>query len=133
MQTFKQMLCRTMMYVFLICFLKNLIEKNKLIYIPRITATLVKDIPFSAIYWSLTEYFVSYIKKQDAEYEKRKNFVKKFVYPFICGCLSSTITTFITHPLDIIKTNLQARCIDIIHKSDFDYKKIKNYDMYTKE
>ncbi|SBT31094.1 mitochondrial carrier protein [Plasmodium ovale wallikeri] len=29
---------------------------------------------------------------------------------------------------DIIKTNMQARCIDIIHKSDFDYKKIKNYD-----
>ncbi|CAX63916.1 hypothetical protein PFAG_00638 [Plasmodium falciparum Santa Lucia] len=107
-------------------------RKVKINLYKGITSTLVRDIPFSAIYWSLNEYFVSYIKKQDAEYEKRKNFVKKFVYPFICGCLSSTITTFITHPLDIIKTNLQARCIDIIHKSDFDYKKIKNYDMYTK-
>ncbi|VWU49079.1 mitochondrial carrier protein, putative [Hepatocystis sp. ex Piliocolobus tephrosceles] len=94
-----------------------------------ITSTLVRDIPFSAIYWSLNEYFVNYIKKNDPEYEKRKNFVKKFIYPFICGCVSSTITTFITHPLDIIKTNMQARCIDIIHRNDFDYKKIKNYDL----
>ncbi|SBT75446.1 mitochondrial carrier protein, putative [Plasmodium ovale] len=106
-------------------------KKNRKIKInlyKGITSTLIRDIPFSAIYWSMNEYLVNYIKKKDSEYERRKKFIKKFVYPFICGCLSSTITTFITHPLDIIKTNMQARCIDIIHKSDFDYKKIKNYD-----
>ncbi|GAW79254.1 mitochondrial carrier protein [Plasmodium gonderi] len=110
-------------------------KKNRKIKInlyKGITSTLIRDIPFSAIYWSLNEYLVSYIKKIDSEYEKRKKFVTKFVYPFICGCLSSTITTFITHPLDIIKTNMQARCIDIIHKSDFDYRKIKNYDSHSR-
>ncbi|SBT70361.1 mitochondrial carrier protein, putative [Plasmodium malariae] len=103
-------------------------RKIKINLYKGITSTLVRDIPFSAIYWSLNEYLVSYIKKKDSEYERRKKIIKKFLYPFICGCLSSTITTFITHPLDIIKTNMQARCIDIIHKSDFDYRKIKNYD-----
>lgn len=97
-----------------------------------ITSTLIRDIPFSAIYWSLNEYLVNYLEKRDLEFEKRKTVVKKILYPFICGCISSTLTTFITHPLDIIKTNLQARCIDIIHKSEFDYKKIKNYDVSWK-
>ncbi|CRG98146.1 mitochondrial carrier protein, putative [Plasmodium gallinaceum] len=107
-------------------------RKVKINIYKGITSTLIRDIPFSALYWSLNEYLVSYIKKNDTEFEKRKKFIKKFVYPFICGCLSSTITTFITHPLDIIKTNMQARCIDIIHKSEFDYRKIKNYDIYSR-
>ncbi|SCM01818.1 mitochondrial carrier protein, putative [Plasmodium chabaudi chabaudi] len=107
-------------------------KKNRRIKInlyKGITSTLIRDIPFSAIYWSMNEYLVNYIKRKDKEYENRKNYIKKFVYPFICACLSSTITTFITHPLDIIKTNMQARCIDIIHKNDFDHRKIKNYDL----
>ncbi|CAG9483243.1 mitochondrial carrier protein, putative [Plasmodium vivax] len=107
-------------------------RKIKINFYKGITSTLIRDIPFSAIYWSLNEYLVSYIKKVDSEYEKRKKFITKFVYPFICGCLSSTITTFLTHPLDIIKTNMQARCIDIIHKSDFDHRKIKNYDSHSR-
>lgn len=110
-------------------------EKNRRIKVnvyKGVTSTLIRDIPFSAIYWSLNEYLVSFIKKRDLEFENRKNIVKKIIYPFICGCISSTVTTFITHPLDIIKTNLQARCIDVIHKSEFDYKKIKNYEVSWK-
>lgn len=111
------------------------VEKNRRIKVnvyKGVTSTLIRDIPFSAIYWSLNEYLVSFIQKRDLEFENRKKVVKKIIYPFICGCISSTVTTFITHPLDIIKTNLQARCIDVIHKSEFDYKKIKNYEVSWK-
>lgn len=117
---------------FFTMFKKDKTKEVKINLYKGISSTLMRDIPFSALYWSLNEYLIKALRKKDSEFENNKKSLKKFVYPFICGCVSSIISTCITHPLDIIKTNLQARCIDVIHKSEFDYKKIKNYDAYPK-
>lgn len=57
------------------------------------SATLLRDVPFSAIYWGVYENF------RPKEYNFQQN--------FIAGALSGTIASTITLPMDVIKTRLQ--------------------------
>ena len=57
------------------------------------TVTLLRDVPFSAIYWGVYE----------ALRPKEFNFQQNF----ISGAVSGTIASTITLPMDVIKTRLQ--------------------------
>jgi len=57
------------------------------------TATLMRDVPFSAIYWGIYE------SLRPKEYNFQQN--------FISGAVSGTIASTITLPMDVIKTRLQ--------------------------
>ena len=64
------------------------------------SATLLRDVPFSAIYWGVYENF------RPKEYNFQEN--------FIAGALSGTIASTITLPMDVIKTRLQIELGDKI-------------------
>eukprot|EP00922_Rhytidocystis_sp_ex-Travisia-forbesii_P042889 GHVS01064118.1.p1 GENE.GHVS01064118.1~~GHVS01064118.1.p1 ORF type:complete len:300 (-),score=48.47 GHVS01064118.1:273-1172(-) len=70
--------------------------------------TLMRDVPFSAIYWELNETLKAAVQRYDYNYEQRPRLVSKFLYPFLTGGLSAGIACIVTHPCDVIKTNLQA-------------------------
>ena len=57
------------------------------------SATLLRDVPFSAIYWGIYESF------RPTEYNFQQN--------FMAGAISGTIASTITLPMDVIKTRLQ--------------------------
>ena len=57
------------------------------------TATLLRDVPFSAIYWGVYETL------RPKEFNFQQN--------FISGAVSGTIASTITLPMDVIKTRLQ--------------------------
>ncbi|KAF8820920.1 carrier superfamily protein [Cardiosporidium cionae] len=70
--------------------------------------TLVRDVPFSAIYWELTAWGNAFIERHDRSYQKRSNAAKNFLYPFLVGGMAAGIASIITHPFDVVKTNMQA-------------------------
>eukprot|EP00922_Rhytidocystis_sp_ex-Travisia-forbesii_P024130 GHVS01035425.1.p1 GENE.GHVS01035425.1~~GHVS01035425.1.p1 ORF type:complete len:304 (+),score=28.81 GHVS01035425.1:255-1166(+) len=70
--------------------------------------TLLRDVPFSAIYWELNERMKGAVKRYDYNYDHRPRLVSSFMYPFLTGGASAGIACVLTHPCDIIKTNLQA-------------------------
>eukprot|EP00922_Rhytidocystis_sp_ex-Travisia-forbesii_P042890 GHVS01064119.1.p1 GENE.GHVS01064119.1~~GHVS01064119.1.p1 ORF type:complete len:292 (-),score=52.04 GHVS01064119.1:106-981(-) len=70
--------------------------------------TLMRDVPFSAIYWELNEKMKELVRRYDKDYERRPHLVSNFLYPFVTGGASAGVACVVTHPCDIIKTNLQA-------------------------
>ncbi|KAF7623506.1 hypothetical protein Mgra_00010203 [Meloidogyne graminicola] len=65
------------------------------------TATMLRDIPFSAIYWTCYESF-----KQQFLYFLNVERIN-FTYSFLCGSLSGVIASIITLPFDVVKTHQQ--------------------------
>ncbi|KAL7075127.1 hypothetical protein ACQ4LE_005780 [Meloidogyne hapla] len=65
------------------------------------TATMLRDIPFSAIYWMCYESF----KQQFILFLNVERI--NFTYSFLCGSLSGAIASIITLPFDVVKTHQQ--------------------------
>uniref|UniRef100_A0A914HRB8 Mitochondrial carrier protein n=1 Tax=Globodera rostochiensis TaxID=31243 RepID=A0A914HRB8_GLORO len=65
------------------------------------TATIMRDIPFSAIYWSLYEYG----KKRVLHIAQRQK--TNFALSFACGALSGSVAALLTLPFDVAKTHQQ--------------------------
>lgn len=61
--------------------------------------TLWRDVPFSAIYWSILEGSRNVIFDFGIRYE--------FITNFICGAAAGTVASIITMPFDVIKTRIQ--------------------------
>jgi hypothetical protein len=82
-------------------FMTNICNSNKLkcfIYSKQglwrgYSATLLRDVPFSAIYWPCYEF----LRPQ------RYNFVETF----LAGAFAGTVASTVTLPMDVIKTRLQ--------------------------
>jgi hypothetical protein len=67
------------------------------------TATLLRDAPFSAIYWSLYETIQDFLQQKN---EKRK--LKQLGIDFAAGATAGSVASILTNPLDVIKTHHQT-------------------------
>lgn len=73
--------------------------------------TLIRDVPFSAIYWTLMERL-----RTDLKLYSKNNERKYFSTTFVAGALSGTIAAIIVAPADVIKTRLQMSIDSETHK-----------------
>lgn len=73
------------------------------------SATLLRDVPFSALYWPCYEY----LKPQTYNFQET----------FLAGAMSGTLASVLTHPMDVVKTRLQIELGDkmssAVAKSNF--------------
>ncbi|CAG9787155.1 unnamed protein product [Diatraea saccharalis] len=63
-------------------------------------STLLRDVPFSGIYWTTFESTKRLFNRPDSE----KN---TFLFNFFCGSVAGSIAAFLTLPFDVIKTHQQ--------------------------
>lgn len=63
-------------------------------------STLLRDVPFSGIYWTTFETTKRAFNKPDSE----KN---SFFFNFFCGCVGGSIAALVTLPFDVVKTHQQ--------------------------
>lgn len=63
-------------------------------------STLLRDVPFSGIYWTTFESTKRAFNKPDSE----KN---SFLFNFFCGSVAGSIAAFVTVPFDVVKTHQQ--------------------------
>lgn len=64
--------------------------------------TLYRDILFSAIYWTIVENIRSRMKKNQFLYDN------VLITNIICGSIAGAATSYLTAPLDVIKTRIQV-------------------------
>ena len=62
-----------------------------------LSATILRDVPFSCMYWANYEYLKKRFNQNDP----------KIGYSFIFGAISGTISAVITLPFDVVKTHRQ--------------------------
>lgn len=70
--------------------------------------TLVRDVPFSAIYWSLLEQWTPILRRKLPSLEKD---TAQVVASFGAGALAGSVAAFLTQPIDVIKTHHQTSTI----------------------
>ncbi|KAL4707281.1 hypothetical protein ACJJTC_019819 [Scirpophaga incertulas] len=65
-----------------------------------LSSTLLRDVPFSGLYWTTFETTKRIFHKPDSE----KN---TFLFNFFCGSVAGSLAAFVTLPFDVIKTHQQ--------------------------
>eukprot|EP00916_Digyalum_oweni_P002562 GHVL01004680.1.p1 GENE.GHVL01004680.1~~GHVL01004680.1.p1 ORF type:complete len:242 (-),score=44.94 GHVL01004680.1:31-735(-) len=63
---------------------------------------LIRDIPFSLVYWDVYERIKTQIDNSDSK-------IRKMWLPFLNGAVSAALASTITHPFDLLKTRLQSQ------------------------
>ncbi|XP_022079178.1 mitochondrial glutamate carrier 2-like isoform X1 [Acanthaster planci] len=80
---------------------RNLLQTKGVFGLYRgLGATLMRDIPFSMIYFPL----FAHLNAQGMEHENGR---ASFQHSFVCGCLAATVASLSVNPVDVIKTRLQ--------------------------
>lgn len=81
-------------------FMKDLWSRNRMNKIwTGVTPTLLRDVPFSAIYWGTYEYSRKRLKNVNTN-----DFLKNFG----CGYTAGVLAAVVTNPIDVVKTRMQA-------------------------
>jgi len=70
--------------------------------------TLVRDVPFSAVYWTGYEFLKSRLGSFIPYHEHKKHRGFSFLVHFVSGAASGTLAAVLTTPIDVIKTNAQV-------------------------
>lgn len=68
--------------------------------------TILRDVPFTAVYWTLTEKLRNRMVLKDEE--ETDNEARRTLKLFSIAAFSGTVATLVSHPLDIVKTNIQT-------------------------
>ncbi|CAB3401860.1 unnamed protein product [Caenorhabditis bovis] len=67
--------------------------------------TMLRDIPFSGIYWAGYDY----LRTSMLKYRPQSAEDAPFLICFLSGAISACVASLFTHPFDVIKTNSQVR------------------------
>jgi len=94
-------------------------SKSLKVYWTGLVPTLWRDVPFSAIYWTLYEY------SRKRYFSQQSNFWEHF----FAGALSGSIAALLTNPFDVIKTRSQ---MDIFNTQNVSFLK-STKDIYKEE
>eukprot|EP00003_Mantamonas_plastica_P028611 TRINITY_DN6582_c0_g1_i2.p1 TRINITY_DN6582_c0_g1~~TRINITY_DN6582_c0_g1_i2.p1 ORF type:complete len:274 (-),score=44.52 TRINITY_DN6582_c0_g1_i2:47-814(-) len=70
--------------------------------------SLIRDVPFSALYWFIYESMRAYINTTDVGVRATGTINGNFTIPFLCGATSGTVAAIATTPIDVVKTRAQA-------------------------
>ncbi|SAL99395.1 hypothetical protein [Absidia glauca] len=65
--------------------------------------TMLRDVPFSAIYWMMYEEFKRQLQTKD-----QQTHLQQFQYSFFAGATSGTVAAVVTTPFDVVKTRRQV-------------------------
>ncbi|KAI8077700.1 mitochondrial carrier domain-containing protein [Halteromyces radiatus] len=65
--------------------------------------TMLRDVPFSAIYWMMYEEL-----KRDLHADHQKTHLQQFQFSFLAGATSGTVAAVVTTPFDVVKTRRQV-------------------------
>lgn len=65
--------------------------------------TILRDVPFTAVYWTLTEKLRRIVLQEEIDSGPKKTFKL-----FSIAAFSGAVATLVSHPLDIVKTNIQT-------------------------
>jgi len=71
-------------------------------YYAGLNQTLLRDVPFSVIYWTLNEPLRHDILS-------RVEFLGSFSKPFLSGMIAGWISALLTHPFDVVRTKQQTQ------------------------
>lgn len=83
---------------------QNAIRQNGVLSLWRgLSPMLVRDIPFSLLYWVSYEYTKLWLSQSSSNYTPW--------IPFVAGSISGTFAALITNPLDVVKTHMQVACV----------------------
>lgn len=77
-------------------------------------ATILRDAPFSAIYWTGYENMKRVLKQRFIKHDTQSNDVDHLlnehnIIHFVSGATSGACAALLTHPIDVIKTRIQAQ------------------------
>lgn len=67
--------------------------------------TILRDVPFTAIYWTLTEKLRNKVVLKE---DTTTNGTGRTLKLFSIAAFSGVVATLVSHPLDIVKTNIQT-------------------------
>uniref|UniRef100_F1KYN1 Solute carrier family 25 member 40 n=1 Tax=Ascaris suum TaxID=6253 RepID=F1KYN1_ASCSU len=73
--------------------------------------TLMRDLPFSAVYWTGYEYLKGELLR------RLKRTETSFMISFFCGAVSGSLAAFFTTPFDVVKTHRQITFGEIGNQS----------------
>ncbi|KAK5577616.1 hypothetical protein RB653_002559 [Dictyostelium firmibasis] len=97
--------------------------------------TLVRDVPFSAIYWAGYEVVKNKLMKSQVDPNFTRNSKSPFFINFISGATSGTLAAVLTTPIDVIKTRIQMSAQQTLSNSltpqqQLDFIKKNNSSIY---
>jgi len=88
--------------------------------------TLLRDVPFSVLYWFFYENFKSLYKIQ------RKHEYLPFIFTFTCGAFSGALAAVVTCPFDVIKTHRQIELGELEAMKDYKTKPSSTWILLNK-
>mgnify|MGYP006107589811 CR=1 FL=1 len=76
--------------------------------------TLVRDVPFSGIYWGVVESLKRRLNENFKERNRTTSVPPSFggFHAFLSGFVGGTVATFFTTPMDLVKTRVQVNVIE---------------------
>ncbi|EDW59554.1 solute carrier family 25 protein Shawn [Drosophila virilis] len=86
--------------------------------------TILRDVPFSGIYWPIYEYLKVCFSKRNEE--------PSFGYSFVAGVLAGSVAALVTCPFDVVKTHEQIEFGERVIFTDSPAKELNKQSTYSR-